>query len=148
MSTLHQVSVNLPADILGGDEAARAFHASAALPSSSSPGGGNDADADSGWIQTDPRYCLRAAQRLTHKLAQRRKRFGPLYKAVLSRGYAIVRNAQDEPVRSAAALARGDALTIQFGEGDERVRATVGEGASADAPRRKASPKADQGSLF
>jgi exodeoxyribonuclease VII large subunit len=68
------------------------------------------------------------------------------YKAVLSRGYAIVRNGQDEPVRSVAALNRGEPVSIEFADG--KLRATVGEGGSADTPRRKASSKANQSSLF
>jgi exodeoxyribonuclease VII large subunit len=69
------------------------------------------------------------------------------YKAVLSRGYAIVRNAQNEPVRLGAQLNRGDLVSVQFA--DKAVQATVGEGAAPDAARpRKAPPKADQGSLF
>jgi exodeoxyribonuclease VII large subunit len=69
------------------------------------------------------------------------------YKAVLSRGYAIVRNAHGEPVRQAAGLKRGDLVSLEFTDG--QARATIGEAASPDTSRpRKAPPKADQGSLF
>ena len=93
-------------------------------------------------------HALRSStQRRQERLTSLAQLFESLsYKAVLSRGYAIVRNGQDEPVRSVAALNRGEPVSIQFADG--KLRATVGEGGSADTPRRKASPKADQGSLF
>ena len=54
MSTLHQVSVDLPEDILGD-----------------APGGaGAGEDA---WMQTDPRYCLRAGRRLVERLTRQRE---------------------------------------------------------------------------
>ena len=53
MSTLHQVSVDLPPDILTKDQL-----------------------DDDGWAQADPRYCMRAGKRLLDRFARRRKAFG------------------------------------------------------------------------
>ena len=93
------------------------------------------------------------------------------YKNVLSRGYALVRDADGQPLRSAHGVRPGDALTIEFGD-ESRLAATaagdvepdVGSGASSGgrepaqpaprpAPRPKPRPVAKpresgQGSLF
>lgn len=94
-------------------------------------------------------HILRStAQRRVERLTSLTQLFDSLsYKSVLSRGYAIVRNAQDEPVREASALTLGDLVSIEFADG--KVRAAIGEGVAPDAPRmRKPASKADQGSLF
>lgn len=65
------------------------------------------------------------------------------YKAVLARGYAIVRDAEGDPISSAAAVQPSDTLAITFADGI--VRAT------ADGPRPKrrgAAVRPIQGSLF
>ena len=54
------------------------------------------------------------------------------YKSVLQRGFALVRDAGDKPVHTAAAVKPGEALTIEFADGKVKVREN--------------SPK--QGSLF
>jgi exodeoxyribonuclease VII large subunit len=64
------------------------------------------------------------------------------YKAVLARGYALVRDGDGQPVRSAAAIAAGQALAIEFADGS--INATA-DGAKA---KRKASATVRQGSLF
>ena len=61
----------------------------------------------------------------------------------------LVRDAQGRPVKSAAAIAPGDALAIEFADGGVNVTATDGE-AARPAPRkpaRKPEP-GGQGSLF
>lgn len=73
------------------------------------------------------------------------------YTSVLKRGFALVRDAHGAPVKSAAALAPGDALAIQFADGG--VEATVtGDGPARPAartkPARKPEPGGGQGSLF
>lgn len=83
------------------------------------------------------------------------------YRGVLSRGYALVRDAAGAPVRAAAGLVTGQGLDIEFADG--RVAATVGAGAApppvAPRPADVASPSprprrkpgrdpSDQGSLF
>ena len=85
------------------------------------------------------------------------------YRGVLSRGYALVRDAAGRPVRAAAGLAAGAALDIEFADG--RLAATVGsvpDAAPPSAPppasepvvrpprsrRRTDAGPTDQGSLF
>ena len=70
------------------------------------------------------------------------------YDGVLARGFALVRDAGGGPVMSAAAVAAGDELHLQFHDG--AIAAIAGGG-----PRRPAAPKAksaksrdDQGSLL
>ena len=75
------------------------------------------------------------------------------YQGVLARGFALVRDGEGRPLRSAAAVTPGMALAIEFADG--RVGATVGGEAPPAAPKpaRAAEPKArkggeGQGSLF
>jgi exodeoxyribonuclease VII large subunit len=65
------------------------------------------------------------------------------YEHVLQRGFALVRDAQDEPVTSAAALSPGMAVSLQFH--DARAHALIDGGA---APRRKAAKQDKQGTLL
>lgn len=70
------------------------------------------------------------------------------HRSVLARGFALVRDGAGEMVRSAAAVAQGDALEIEFADG--RVPATAGR-AKGDKPRtakKKESGTGPQGSLF
>jgi exodeoxyribonuclease VII large subunit len=58
------------------------------------------------------------------------------YKGVLARGFALVRDAHDQPLHAAASIGAGQHLRIEFADG--RVDATAdGEGPS---PRPKAAP--------
>ena len=68
------------------------------------------------------------------------------YKAVLARGYAVVRDGEGRPVRSAAAVNPGQALAIEFGDGI--VKASADGTAKADAAKPKRKPAAMQRSLF
>jgi exodeoxyribonuclease VII large subunit len=102
--------------------------------------------------------------RLTQMLARFRERlegFGQLldslsYQRVLSRGFALVRDAMGQPVLAAAAVAPGDALIVQFADGEVPVTADDGPGGAAKrSVRREASkeapsaePAKKQGSLF
>jgi len=79
------------------------------------------------------------------------------YRNVLARGFALVRDASGAPVRSAAAVAAGDRLAIEFADGNVQVNAdsgATGERASeppkpaAPRPARAVQTKKDQGSLF
>lgn len=63
------------------------------------------------------RARLQAAQQLLSALS---------YQGVLSRGFALVRDAAGAPVRSAAAVAPGAALEIQFADGRVAVEASGG----------------------
>jgi exodeoxyribonuclease VII large subunit len=68
------------------------------------------------------------------------------YEKVLARGFALVRDAVDRPVTTAAAVTAGAGLTIQFGDGE--VAATAG--GRADKVRPRASKRRDprQGNLL
>lgn len=75
------------------------------------------------------------------------------YKDVLARGYAVVRDESGQPVRSAAELAQGAALSIELAEG--AVEAMVMSDSGTSKPKAKTkkpatskSKPADQGSLF
>jgi exodeoxyribonuclease VII large subunit len=66
------------------------------------------------------------------------------YEHVLKRGFALVRDQDDQPLTSAAALSSGMPVSLQFHDG--RARALV-DGGSA-APKRKATKPDKQGSLL
>ena len=75
------------------------------------------------------------------------------YRNVLNRGYAVVRDASEQAVDSAASLTAGDAISLEFSDG--RVGAVAGESDAASrkpaakkAPRKSAKSSKDQGSLF
>jgi exodeoxyribonuclease VII large subunit len=59
------------------------------------------------------------------------------YRGVLARGFALVRAADGKPLRSAAAVAPGLQLSIEFADG--RVRATA-DGSAAAAPAPTTAP--------
>jgi exodeoxyribonuclease VII large subunit len=67
---------------------------------------------------------------------------------VLARGYALVRDGEGRPVRSAATVAPGQALAVQFADGS--VQATAdGSAAASEAPKpKRKSAGAVQRSLF
>ena len=72
-----------------------------------------------------------AFHRLLEQRLQKVESIGKLlnslgYKGVLARGFALIKNAQGELVRSAATLAPGDAIAIEFADGE--VSALVGDG--------------------
>ena len=79
------------------------------------------------------------------------------YERVLARGFALVTNGEGGLVRSAAAVAEGDALKLRFADGEVGVTADGGSGepkapaATPEAPRpriRRRTTGGDQGSLF
>jgi exodeoxyribonuclease VII large subunit len=91
--------------------------------------------------------CMTLAQQRSkarlHSLAQLLKALG--YHNVLERGFALVRDAAGDPVRSAARIAQNDPLDIEFADGRVSAVATGGAGPR----RRKGTPeKGGQGSLF
>jgi exodeoxyribonuclease VII large subunit len=110
-------------------------------------------------VRIDQRRDLvgRAAERLAPGLSaqieRKRARLGTLvqlfdslnYKSVLARGYALVFDAEERPIRSAGDVADGRALTIEFADG--RADATGGHGARPKAGKPK-PPAPDQGALF
>ena len=83
-----------------------------------------------------------AATALIQNRAARVERAGRLltavsYRGVLARGFALVRAADGKPLRSAAAVAPGLQLNIEFADG--RVRATA-DGSAAAAPAPASAP--------
>lgn len=82
------------------------------------------------------------------------------YERVLARGFALVTGADGGLVRSAGAVAEGDALKLRFADGEVGVTAGGGSGApkpapaapSADEPQRprirRRTRESDQGTLF
>lgn len=74
------------------------------------------------------------------------------YKDVLARGYALVRDENGQPVRSAASVASGASLSIELADGAIDAVATTGAPkpatkAKKTAPKKTEGP-ANQGSLF
>jgi exodeoxyribonuclease VII large subunit len=92
----------------------------------------------------------RAYGALIDRLGARLRALGQLldalgYQHVLARGFALVRDAAGHPIRSAAAVATGDALDIELADG--RIGATV-TGAAAPRRRKGGGESGGQGSLF
>jgi exodeoxyribonuclease VII large subunit len=67
------------------------------------------------------------------------------YEHVLQRGFALVRDQNDEPLTSVAALSPGLSVALQFHDG--RAHATI-DGGSGTTPKRKPSKPEKQGSLL
>jgi len=76
------------------------------------------------------------------------------YREVLKRGFALVRDAEGRPLQTAAAVAAGSRLEIEFSDGRVRATADGGGGAPSIAPepkprsRKSGGGSSDQGSLF
>ena len=90
--------------------------------------------------------CARAALgRVAKHLAGLQRILTALsYQGVLARGFALVRDAEGEPVRSAAAVAMNDPLEIEFADGRVPAVATGG----TTTRKRRTPSKPGQGSLF
>ena len=71
------------------------------------------------------------------------------YESVLERGFALVRDENDQPVKRAEDVKKGAALTIEFA-GRERVGVIATDGAGASRPKPAPKPKKppQQGDLF
>jgi exodeoxyribonuclease VII large subunit len=95
----------------------------------------------------------RLAQAHRGHLTAARKRFESLarilesvsYKAVLSRGFALVRGEDGRFKRAAGAIRPGERLQLTFSDGE---RAALAEGAPAPKPRKPPPGSASQGSLL
>jgi exodeoxyribonuclease VII large subunit len=103
-------------------------------------------------------FAERAQRALHHLIAVRQartERGGQLlaafsYRGVLARGFALVRDTAGRPLRSAAAIAAGMPIEIEFADG--RVGAHA-DGGAEPKPAEPAKPRgrrrgADQGDLF
>lgn len=101
------------------------------------------------------RMCRAIGERLARqqdRLAARGQMLASLgYQNVLARGFALVRDETDHPIRNAAKISAGQHLSLQFADG--RVDAVAGSEGGAKAPKsspRPAKPpqSGGQGSLF
>ena len=102
----------------------------------------------------------RALKSLSERRTERVNTLGSLlnslgYKAVLARGYALVRDGEGHPLRSATAVAPGQALAIEFADGTVKANAdgaikTGGDASSKTeaGKRKRKATGAVQGSLF
>jgi exodeoxyribonuclease VII large subunit len=63
------------------------------------------------------------------------------YERVLARGFALIRDAADNPVTTAAVVAPGSGLRIQFGDGEVMATAT---GAAEPPPARRRYSRRDK----
>jgi exodeoxyribonuclease VII large subunit len=107
-----------------------------------------------------PDLLSRAILRHRDRLAQASRLLGSYsYQSVLARGFALVHGADGTMIRSAAAIATGEHLSIRFADGDVGAVADGSEtGTPARPVRRKtAGPRkpakltkkpVDQGDLF
>ncbi len=89
--------------------------------------------------------------RRADRLAATAKLFESLsYKSVLQRGYALVFDAEGQPVKLAAHTSAGQNISIRFQDGEAAATITDnGKPAAKPKPRaRKASPPGNQGTLF
>jgi len=101
--------------------------------------------------------AARLAPALAGRLEERRQRLGALgsllnslgYRQVLARGYAVIRDGDDRPLRAASGVSEGMSLSIEFADG--RIAATAGEGPRKPARLAGKPVKpggGGQGSLF
>ncbi len=110
-------------------------------------------------VMVDARLCaaiVANSARKTERLGALAQLFASLgYKSVLARGFALVRDDAGTPLRAAAGLAPGMAISIEFSDG--RVAAVTGEGGGAAPETPKPRPRparggpsggGSQGSLF
>ncbi len=86
---------------------------------------------------TDARNTLDQKGRLLKTLS---------YESVLDRGFALVRDDKDQPVKRASGVKKGATLTIEFA-GRERVGVVATEGSGSTPPKPKKKPP-QQGDLF
>ena len=90
-------------------------------------------------------------ERARSKLSQADRLMSTLsHKAVLARGFALVRDAEGEVVKRAADVASGAALSIEFADGTAHAVATSGEARpkAVAKPAAKVKEPGSQGSLF
>ena len=73
------------------------------------------------------------------------------FHSVLNRGFALVRDQDDQPVLSGAGTAAGDTISIEFSDGKVGARVTDGVRAAPKptaAPRKRDGGSGNQGSLL
>jgi exodeoxyribonuclease VII large subunit len=74
------------------------------------------------------------------------------FHSVLNRGFALVRDQDDQPVLTASETRAGDTLSIEFTDGRVGAKVTDGVGAAprlpSAAPRRRGGGNGNQGTLL
>lgn len=107
-------------------------------------------------IRLDQAFCNRI-DRQRSSLTQFGKLLATLsYQSVLSRGFALVRDEADRPVRSAKGQPSGTILSVEFADGHLPVQVSPDKGAGTPTPKAEKTPhpkrlkenKSNQGSLF
>ena len=89
-----------------------------------------------------------AQSRRAERLAKAKQVFDAVnYRNVLARGFALARTASGAPLRRAAEVARGQALRLEFADGEIAAIAEGSAAPPAKRPRKRAG-KEEQGSLF
>jgi exodeoxyribonuclease VII large subunit len=110
-------------------------------------------------VETLMARAARAAAGLIDRRLDRLERAGQLlgalsYHGVLARGFALVRGPDDQPLRTAAAVATGMRLDIEFQDGHVGAIASTGATGQREPialrprPRRRSVGTEGQGSLF
>jgi len=91
-------------------------------------------DAVEGMVAASADRLRRAGEKLNLQ-SEKLKALSPLFP--LRKGYAIVKDARGKAVKTAASLAPGDRLALQFAEGKAEAEVVDNGGAAADKPPRK-----------
>jgi exodeoxyribonuclease VII large subunit len=101
-------------------------------------------DQQAGLLRPAWQNALRARAEMADRHAKLLRSLG--YRQVLSRGFALVRDAEGRPRRSALDIKSATVLDIEFADG--HISAVTAEGATAPAKRSRAPRKSGQASLF
>jgi len=109
-------------------------------------------------VATSGERVRRAVGQLIAARKSRTERGGELlaafsYRGVLARGFALVRDAEGQPLRTAASIAVGMALEIEFSDGRVGARAETASAvprpsSPAGKPRGRSAGGSGQGDLF
>lgn len=101
-------------------------------------------EAVEGMFESAAERLRRAGERLNLQ-SEKLKALSPLFP--LKKGYAIVKDMKGRAVKSAAGLAPGDRLALQFAEGkaEAEVLGASGGAAAGEAPKKKSEGKGGQG---
>ena len=109
-----------------------------------------DRERLAGLSERSRRAVGRSVERRAERIAALQTLLGSLgYKAVLARGYALVRDDAGRPLRSAATVLPGQALAIEFADGSIKASAEgVGKDGAEPAKQKRKGARALQASLF
>jgi exodeoxyribonuclease VII large subunit len=109
-----------------------------------------DGERLAGLSERSRRAVGRCVERRAERITALQTLLGSLgYKAVLARGYALVRDDAGTPLRSAGTVAPGQALAIEFADGSIKASAEgVDKDGAEPAKQKRKGARALQGSLF